>query len=310
MSSRARGRRRRFNMRPLTWLVVVLAAVVTGYAGARLAAPQAVEGMNSPPAAAVQAAVRETAYDRVMRTNTLRCGYILYEPFVRKDPNSGKFSGIAVDLAEEIGRVADLKIEWTDEVGWGTTVEGLKTGRYDALCVGFWRLPTEGKHVFYTLPFSYSMVDVLTRADDTRFDADLALINQPDIRIISADGREDSIIARRDFPKAKLTELSNLAGDSDLMESVASGKADISFQEAATFERYLAANPDKLKKLPLPAPLRVYQNTFALPQDEKLKSMLDTAINVIVENGGMDIMLDKYDPGRKLLLRIKRPGAN
>jgi hypothetical protein len=33
-----------------------------------------------------------------MHTNTIRCGYILYDPFVRKDPNSGQFSGVAVAL--------------------------------------------------------------------------------------------------------------------------------------------------------------------------------------------------------------------
>ena len=37
-----------------------------------------------------------------------------------------------------IGKTLDLKIEWTEEVGWGNIGEGLKAGRYDMACVSMW----------------------------------------------------------------------------------------------------------------------------------------------------------------------------
>lgn len=285
-------------MRPRHILLLLLLALVAGYGGARFASPQTDNAV---------AAQRESAYERVMRTGELRCGYMLYEPMVYRDPNSGAFSGIAVDLAAELGKLLNIKFIWAEETGWGTAIEGLRSGRYDALCVGFWRLAAEGKYLYYTLPFAYSLNEILVRADDTRFDGGLAAINDPKVRIVSVDGMEASRIARRDFPRAQLLELPNLQGDSDMMEAVANNKADVTFIEAATSDRYSATNPNKLKKLKLPTPIRIYQNTFALPQDERLKAMLDTALNNLIEDGGMDAILDRYDPKRQNLLRIKRP---
>lgn len=285
-------------MRPRHILLLLLLALVAGYGGARFASPQTDNAV---------AAQRESAYERVMRTGELRCGYMLYEPMVYRDPNSGAFSGIAVDLAAELGKLLNIKFIWAEETGWGTAIEGLRSGRYDALCVGFWRLAAEGKYLYYTLPFAYSLNEILVRADDTRFDGGLSAINDPKVRIVSVDGMEASRIARRDFSRAQLLELPNMQGDSDMMEAVANNKADVTFIEAATSDRYNATNPNKLKKLKLPTPIRIYQNTFALPQDERLKAMLDTALNNLIEDGGMDAILDRYDPKRQNLLRIKRP---
>ena len=43
------------------------------------------------------------AYDA---TQTIQCAYILYEPAVMKDPNTGQMSGVVVDLMDEIARRA------------------------------------------------------------------------------------------------------------------------------------------------------------------------------------------------------------
>lgn len=250
--------------------------------------------------------MKESTFDRVMRTNTIRCGYVLYEPFVRKNPNTGAFSGIAVDLMSEIGKLLNLKIEWQEEVGWATTIEGLKTNRYDVMCVGFWRQSLEAKYVYYTQPFSYSKVNVIARTDDHRFDHDLALINQPNIRIATSDGELAAAIAQRDYPLAKLQSLPNMSDPSQLLENIATHKADVTFIDDAIFATYRKHNPDKLRRLDTP-PVRIFQNTLAFPQDEKLKSLLDTAVIELVENGQMNRILNQYDPDHSMLLRIKRP---
>ncbi len=252
-------------------------------------------------------AAKETAFDRIMRTNTIRCGYVLYEPFVRKDPNSGQFSGVAVDLMDEIGKLLNLKIEWTEEVGWATTIEGLRNNHYDVMCVGYWRQSLESKHVFYTQPFSYSMGSVIVRHDDHRFDNNLDRINQPDIRLATADGDVATAIAKRDFPKAKNQQAPNMTNFTQLFEDVASNKADVTFVDDAIFTAYNQKNPGHLRRLEVP-PIRVYQNTLGFSQDERLKSMLDTVVIELVENGQMDKILDKYDPDQKMLMRLKRPG--
>ncbi len=132
----------------------------------------------------VAQASAETSYERVMRTGVLRCGYIPYAPAVIIDPNTKRFSGLIPEVMAEAGRLLDLKIEWTEELGFGTTVDALKGGRVDAICIGFWENPAEGRHVFFSRPMYYSPVYPYVRANDHRFDKDVGL-PMDDIRLKS-----------------------------------------------------------------------------------------------------------------------------
>src|SRR5271167_4377726 len=80
-----------------------------------------------------QAQQKESLYDRVIRTGKIRCAYVIYYPDCIKDPNTGKLSGIGIEAIELIAKKLGLTAEWTEEVGWGTMMEGLQTGRYDLI---------------------------------------------------------------------------------------------------------------------------------------------------------------------------------
>jgi ABC-type amino acid transport substrate-binding protein len=253
-------------------------------------------------------AYAETAYDRVIKSGTIRCGFITYPPMLARDPNTGAMSGIVADLMTEVGVLLDLKIEWAEEVGFDTSIEGLKAGRYDMICTGFWRNVLESKHVFYTIPYLYSRTGIFVRADDGRFDSDIATMNDPAIRIVTKDGQITGAIAQRDFPKATIVELPNLTSSADLLENIASGKADATFVEAGAGLDYIKANPGKIKSIHDATPLRIYQNTLALPFGaSEFKSMIDTALIEIVDNGGMDKIVQKYDPEGKIFLPVAKP---
>jgi cyclohexadienyl dehydratase len=245
------------------------------------------------------------AYERVMASKTLRCGYLTYPPVLTQDPNTKEFSGIAADVIEAIGSRLGLKIEWTHEFGFATSVTDLQTGRFDLTCIGFWRLPAEAPFVLYTEPFMYSQMNFYVRADDRRFDEDVRLLNQNEVRFISSDGQKTSSIVRDEFPNATLIELPNATSIAQQVEEVIAGKADIFLAESGTAEDYMHNNPNKLRKIPYERPYKVFQNTFALNAGEfQLKSMLDAAMVDLIENGEMDRILDKHDPDRKIFKRI------
>lgn len=99
---------------------------------------------------------KENAYERVMRTGELRCGYAMSPPNLEVDPNSGELTGLERDIWDEIGKELDLKILWTEEVGWGNYIEGLRTGRYDAFCNQAWPTPARLKKYNYGGPYDIS----------------------------------------------------------------------------------------------------------------------------------------------------------
>ncbi|MDE2029943.1 MAG: transporter substrate-binding domain-containing protein, partial [Alphaproteobacteria bacterium] len=118
-----------------------------------LAAGLAKSGLIMP--APAQAA-RETTYDRVLRTGTIRCGYSDWKPLFWVDPNTKEKKGIFADLTKEIGKRLGLKIVWQEELGWGSVVEAIKSGRVDMSCAGYWLNPARIKNLQPSVPQLYS----------------------------------------------------------------------------------------------------------------------------------------------------------
>ena len=219
--------------------------------------------------------------------------------------------GIAAEVIEAVAKSLQLKIEWTAEFGFATSIADLESERFDVTCIGFWRLPLEAKRLTYTMPFVFSQMNAYVRIDDTRFDKDVMLINDPKVSIISADGQMSSSVARNEFPNAKLIELPNMTQLSQQIEDVAAGKADVFLSESAAAEDYMNKNPGKVKRVPTSKPINVYQNTFAMKMGENdLKTMLDSALIDVIENGQMDKILKKYDSDGKMFKKVAKGYQN
>jgi polar amino acid transport system substrate-binding protein len=257
---------------------------------------------------AAEAPARESAYDRVMRTGTLRCGYIVIPPHVIKDPNTGAMSGVIVDMMNEAAKLLEIKVEWAEEVGWGNTVEALKGGRVDAICVNYWMNPVEGRFVGFSMPFYYSTVGAYVRADDHRFDAGLAPLNDPTMKVATVEGSISGVIARQDYPRATVSTLPNLTDTSQVLLEVSTGKADLTFADNFMGQQFMAANPSKLRNVTVDHPVRAFPSTIALPSGEvQLKTMIDSAFVQLLYSGFVDRTLTRYNVPASAIYRVARP---
>ena len=167
-----------------------------------------------------QRAAKETTYERVIRTGEIRCAYAVYEPPLIKDPNTGQLSGIFYDVMEEVGRRLSLKINWVEEVGYGTVAEGFVTDRYDAFCNTVWPTPERSRAASFTIPLYYSPVDIFIRADDHRFDNDLSMLNDPAYIFAVKDGDVSDTFATQIFPKARHSSIPDMSDTSQLLVDV------------------------------------------------------------------------------------------
>jgi ABC-type amino acid transport substrate-binding protein len=236
---------------------------------------------------------KETAFQRVTRTNTLRCGYYIYPQFMERDPNTGAFSGIVFDLVSEMGRQLNFKIEWTEEVGMANIFEGLSMGRYDAVCSIFAINPNRLRAATYTSPYMYLPYLMYSRADDTRFDNAFSKINDPSVKIAYLEGEMGQIVHDQDFPKASSLSLPNLTGFSDVPMQVATGKADICMGEPAEVEAFMAKNPGKIRQISGP-PIRMQASAFQVALGEHdLRNLLDGTLFSLQTTGFIPRLLEK-----------------
>ncbi len=250
---------------------------------------------------------KESAYDRVMKTNTFRCGYGVWAPNIISDPNTNTISGIFYDYMEELGKAANLKIEWR-EVAFTDFALELNAGRIDGMCAGIFPTAARAREMLFTAPINYVAISAYVRKNDSRFDNAMEKLNSPDITLATMDVEMSSVIAAADFPKAKALSIPVTASQPQMLINVADGKADATFTDLATAAGFMANNPGKLKLLPGGSMVRSFGNTVALSKNEPgLKAFLDTATAELLQNGTIEKILKKYENHPSTLLRVAKP---
>ncbi len=254
------------------------------------------------------AAEKESAYDRVMRTGVLRCGYVVYSPFFMKDPNTGKISGIFADVMEESGKLLNLKINWAEEAGTPVLIEGLHSGRLDALCSGFWPNAARGREADFSRPLFYSALGVYVRSDDDHFDGNLQSLNRPDVTVAVVDGEMADQIASVSFPLAKKVALPQMTNVSELLLSVALKKADFTISGINEEREYSQHNPGKIKRIDTKNPIRVFPNVIMTgKEDRKLISMIDSAFDELGQTGKLEQIILRYEKQPGEFYRVAKP---
>lgn len=234
----------------------------------------------------------------IFSRGTLRVGYVSYPPGCIKDPNTGELSGVFVDVLEEAAENLGLKVEWTEEVGWGTMIEGLKADRYDLIGSPVWANSTRASKVDFTHPLFYSGIGAYVRSNDARFDESLNGIDSKDLRIATIDGEMSDIIASQDFQNAEKVSLPQLSDNSQLLLNVVDGKADVAFVEPYIAGLFLKSHPGSLKNITFDQPLRVFPNCMMLRQENiALRRALDVAIMELINVGRVNELLEKYAGG-------------
>lgn len=238
-----------------------------------------------------QEKTKETAYDRVIRTGILRCGYITWPPFFEKDIKTGQFRGMNYDYVTAIAKSLGLTIDWASEVSVGQSIEELRSGKIDAVCSAEGPLfPSTTKYLAYSKAFAYFPFFLYAREGDYRFDNNLKAINSKDIQIALLDGDISSEIVDTYFPNATRHSMAQTASPTQIFMEVASGKADLFIDGDISVTPFIMENPKTVRKVKVAEPLAVIPNTFSVlrgPEGNDLLLMLNQSIENL-QNRGQD----------------------
>jgi ABC-type amino acid transport substrate-binding protein len=255
----------------------------------------------------IQKAQSKSVYDCVIERGTIRCGYCIYNPGCLKEPSTGKLTGIGVDSIEMVAKNLGLKVEWKEEVGWGTMIEGLETNRYDMIATPVWATSDRAKVVDFSRPLYFSPVCAYVKAGNKTFNSgDLKKLDSPKYSIASIDGATAEIIAQEDFPNVRRVSLPQLSDFGQLLLTVSSGKADITFTEPADAAVFMKNNPGAIERIG--APVRVFPNCWIFRRGQlEFKDMINTALDQLINSGAEERLIEKYEPLPNALYRVAVP---
>ncbi len=246
---------------------------------------------------------KESVYERVMASKTIRCGYFIEPPFTVQNPNTGEFSGLSVDLINEIAKSHDLKVEWVEGISFATFPQDLQNNRYDMVCGSVFIMPRSGQ-TDYSQSYIHVPIHGYVRQNDTRFDKDFDIIDWNNIKISGLDGEGATAAVQKIIPQAKLDILPQLSNISEMLLTVQTGKTDIGFVLPTVYEDYNQSNPNKLRRAELNKPLYTYAVSFGIARGQnEFKNMINNAITQLRVSGELEQIINKHDP-KKLFIRL------
>lgn len=287
------------------FVFVVLVAFLAGVLGSALG-PML---MHTNPALDKESgSIKESAYERVMRTQTLRCGYAVWAPYLTKDSATGAVGGIWHDFTETLAAHLGLKVEWAEEVGFGEISTALDSRRIDAYCAGLWTAGKRMRVVDYLKPSAFEPMVVYVRANDHRFDTNLEMLNDPSVIFSTIDGEGGGLVAAEEFPKARTASLPQMTSAADMFNQVVMKKADAFLSAPSGVAAFLINNPESLRALN--KPVRIFPVALAVKFGEnELKDMLNQAQDYVIENGEMEKILSTGEYNKNDFWRTASPYA-
>ena len=249
---------------------------------------------------------KETAYERVMRTGKIRCGYVIYPPALNKTPE-GEMVGIYADIANEMADMLSLEIEWSEEVSWATLAEGLKTERYDLFCSAAWPNAGRARIIDFSQPVYYSVIDAYVRQNENRFTS-LEQLNRPEIKFSTVEGATIHFMTQKHFPNASIHALPEMSSHAEMILDVALNKADAVVAERVIANDFMKHNPDKLKRVVNNFPVVVNPNTLPYKKGEvEFGAMINSALLIMNNQGDINRILEKHEEGGDLFYRPAKP---
>jgi polar amino acid transport system substrate-binding protein len=211
--------------------------------------------------ARAQSSGTEPAIDRVQRTKTLRISALPgAAPYFAKDLASGTWKGACVEMAADIAKVFDAKVEYVEGT-YASSVLDLQSNKVD---LAFALNPTPARalainftHSFITHPFG-----CIAKAGFSPKTWDD--LNKPEIRIACDVGSLHEVAARRYCPKAQITALKTPDEATLFFQS---GRADAFILAAMLGLSALAKNPSMGKYELLTGPVVALPSNFGVRRE-------------------------------------------
>ena len=240
-------------------------------------------------------AFAESAYDRVMKSGKIRCGYGTADPLIVFDFDKNAPQGVVVDLMENIASKISLELEWPEETGWANMPTALDNGRIDVACSTLWNDPGRGRLVAFTDPVFYTVLHAYVKEGSSFNFQSVEEMNNPDIRISVQDGDFTHHLAKRLFPKAQHIAISSTNAWNDVLTQVTLGKADVVVISNSSIVGFNQNNDIKLTRVELDEPVTVYGNSFAVSIHETaLKEVLNTAVRTLIQTGEIADITEEF----------------
>ena len=242
------------------------------------------------PAAAQQ---KESVLAKVKREGVLKVCYTQTTPDNYKDPRTGEWTGVFVDLVNELATWMKVKVEPV-EVQLPTVILTLNRGDCDLFGASLLYNAPRAMEINFIRPFAAKGINALVKKEKAASITKAEDLNSPNITIAVMAGSRDYEVSQRIFPKAKLLSL-NVTTDLAAFDSVRRGDADVALANGITIRWWSKVQGNDWATAALANDFSTQPNGWAIRYgDPDWKNFLDAYANWVLANNKAQELYDAY----------------
>lgn len=166
----------------------------------------------------------QTTLEKVKKDGVIKVCLAQGLPDNYKDPRTGKWTGVMVDLMDELATWMKVKVEQV-EVGWDVSVLSLKQGACDVIGASLVYNAPRAMEVAYVTPFGAKGINVVIDKKNPKAIAVPGDLNRPEVTIAVEVGTREHETLQRLFPKAKILAV-KVQSSIQVVDHVKRGDAD------------------------------------------------------------------------------------
>jgi cyclohexadienyl dehydratase len=233
------------------------------------------------------AAQAQSRLDDIVGRGTVRVGMTGdYRPFSQHDKDSDAWSGLDVDMANNLAAVLGVKLLIV-QTKWADLLPDLAAGKYDVGMGGISINLARQKAAFFSAPvMRVGKTPIARCADKDRFTT-IADIDKPDVKVIVNPGGTNERFDIDHLHQAKIVVFPDNNG---IFDALIKGEADLMITDSIetklqqNLHRELCAiHPDQ--------PFDFGELGYLLPRDIVLKQYVDQWLHIAVESGTYSALL-------------------
>ena len=236
------------------------------------------------------AAVQQTKLDEILARGVLRVGTTGdYRPFTFLNKETGKFEGLDIDLAENLGKAMGVKVEFV-QTSWPTLAKDFEAKAFDMAAGGVSITLDRAKKGSFSIPMMREGKTPIARcADKDKFQT-VADIDKPGVKVVVNPGGTNERFARANLKAAEIRVHND---NVTIFKEIVAGNADLMMTDSSETLYQQKLNPSLCAIHP-EKPFDFAEKAYWLQRDVAFKDFVDQWFHMIRENGTYAGMFSKW----------------
>ncbi|MEU9125400.1 transporter substrate-binding domain-containing protein [Streptomyces sp. NPDC048506] len=250
------------------------------------AAAPAPSGTSAPSRAVAGPAAaggsKASALDTVPRRGVLRvCTTGDYLPFSHRDPRTGSYRGVDIEMARNLAKSLDAKPRYTATT-WATLIDDLSAGRCDIAMGGVSITLKRARTVAFSEPTRTDGKTPVVRCADRDKYQTLQQIDRPGTTVVVNPGGTNEEFTRAHIKRATIKVHPD---NTTIFDEIIAGRADVMMTDASE-TRYQAKIHPELCSLHPDRPFTFSEKAYALPRgDQEFTAYVNQWVHLATHDG-------------------------